>query len=50
MEKENRNHPAFHVKLIERNADSPHYRQATQTETKAKQESEPVLQYTKTIN
>ena len=28
MEKENWNHPAFHVKIIERNADSPHYIQA----------------------
>jgi len=25
MEKENWNHKAFHVKIIERNADSPHY-------------------------
>jgi len=25
MEKEKWNHPAFHVKIIERNADSPHY-------------------------
>jgi len=28
MEKENWNHPVFHVKIIERNADSPHYIQA----------------------
>jgi len=28
MEKENWNHPAFHVKIIERNADSSHYIQA----------------------
>src|SRR5215475_13853431 len=28
MEKENWNHPAFHVKITERNANSPHYIQA----------------------
>ena len=28
MEKENWNHPAFHVKIIERNVDSPRYIQA----------------------
>jgi len=28
MEKENWNHLVFHVKIMERNADSPHYIQA----------------------
>jgi len=34
MEKENWNNSAFHVKIIERNADSPNYSQAHTTEAK----------------
>jgi len=49
MEKENWNHPAFHVKIIETNADNPIISKHTQTEAKAKQGSELVLLYTKTI-
>ena len=49
IEKENWNHPAFHVKIIETNADNPIISKHTQTEAKAKQGSELVLLYIKTI-
>jgi len=49
MEKETLNPPAFHVKIIERTQTAHIISKRTQTEAKAKQASEPVLQYTRLI-